>query len=400
MDRYQKAPPYSSYSTLGKYFGYENLIYTYSKILDAYNPTLPTDITIYSWNLICHFLGTFTTQQTTDAATYVKDYVENNQELPTTVPITGTNLKGETVNIQMSLPCFLNLLTTFTLKLNNNDNSAAELMNYYSNPSGPKDCQRIGYMSLAKYADIAWRVKDYMDRNHKAPSYSSYSSLGTYFGYENLIYTYSKILAAYDAVSQELPASVEIKLWKAIVDPDGVWGKPVYITCDNIDSYSEDWSRMNSICDYLESWGLGASAWGRGPNTHCSVLNDNSIPQNALIVDIYGGACAGTLYEMGLSYYKNWKGSLEVFTIFISPPSWDIRNCPTRDIYGRNFLPKAWDDNFSGDILPDWGFNSKGQLVKGLSNPDKYMTKNGYKFLVTSNNISKMAIAIYEQSVL
>ncbi|WP_209627534.1 hypothetical protein, partial [Methanobacterium petrolearium] len=236
-----------------------------------------------------------------------------------------------------------------------------------------------------------------------APNYSSYSGLGSYFGYENLIYTYSKILTTYNKTGT-LPTSVSIKLWKAIVDPDGSWSKPVYITTDYIYSSSVDWAMMNSIVAYLEDWGvdwgLNATAWARGPNTHCSVLKTSSVPENALIVNIYGGACAATIYEMGTSWYKKIKGAAEVFSIWISPPAWNIKNCPTRDIYGRNFLPKAWDDNFSGNSLPNWGYNTKGQIVQGLSNPDKYLTKNGYKFLVTSKNIEKMAIAIYEQLVL
>jgi len=217
MDRYQKAPPYSSYSTLGKYFGYENLIYTYSKILDAYqnsaNKQLPTSTKIYSWNLISHFAGTFTIEQTTQAATYVKNYVETNQKLPNTVPITGTNLNGEVINIQLNLPTFLKLLTTTTLKINNGKNSPTELMNYYSNPSAPKEEMHSGTMSLERYVDIAWRVEDFMERNLIAPNYSSYSQLGNYFGYENLIYTFSKILDSYQNSANELPSSLLIRPW-------------------------------------------------------------------------------------------------------------------------------------------------------------------------------------------
>jgi hypothetical protein len=51
-------------------------------------------------------------------------------------------------------------------------------------------------------------------------------------------------------------------------------------------------------------------------------------------------------------------------------------------------------------LLPDWGYNSTGDLVKGLSNPDEYLTENGYNFLVTTKNIEEMAKAIYEQLIL
>jgi hypothetical protein len=125
-------------------------------------------------------------------------------------------------------------------------------------------------------------------------------------------------------------------------------------------------------------------------------MRDSNVPQSALVVNIYGGACAGTIYAMTQSYYLSIKGARKVFSIWI-PPAWDIRNCPTQDIYGNNFLPQAWDDTFSNN-LPDLGYNSKGQLVRGLSNPDLFMINHGYNFLWSNNNIKEMAIAIYEEA--
>ena len=218
MDRYLKAPPYSSYSPLGTYFGYENLIYTYCKILDTHNKTgtLPANILIAPWKLITNYSGTFTIQQTTAAATWMKNYIETNNELPEKVPITGTNLQGTIINTELTLPTFLQLLTTATLKINKNDKTPTDLAKNYQTPSSPKDTQKLGTLSLSKYIEIAGRVKDYMDRNLKAPDYSSYSPLGTYFGFQNLIYTYSKIISACHGTGP-LPASVGVGPWMVTV---------------------------------------------------------------------------------------------------------------------------------------------------------------------------------------
>jgi hypothetical protein len=51
MDNKGVAPEYAYNTSLGLYFGYQNLVYTYSKILDTYNTTgtLPNTITITPW---------------------------------------------------------------------------------------------------------------------------------------------------------------------------------------------------------------------------------------------------------------------------------------------------------------------------------------------------------------
>jgi len=51
----------------------------------------------------------------------------------------------------------------------------------------------------------------------------------------------------------------------------------------------------------LRSIGINAYNMGLGPNTHITALQSNKVPNNALVVDIYGGADAGLIYEMGSS---------------------------------------------------------------------------------------------------
>jgi hypothetical protein len=180
---------------------------------------------------------------------------------------------------------------------------------------------------------------------------------------------YSRILTQYNTAGT-LPSTIfgttNIAVYKVI-----------WLTSDNIYTTTKDWNMLNSLVSLLNAAGAEAYAFGLGPNTHVSALN--SAPANSLVVDIYGGACAGTLYEMGTTWYKNLKGSREVYTIFISPPSTDIR--------GLAWLPRAHDDDFS-----DASFT-------GLANPDQFLYNNGYDFLVTSGNLAEMANAILNEAV-
>jgi hypothetical protein len=154
-------------------------------------------------------------------------------------------------------------------------------------------------------------------------------------------------------------------------------GRPVYITSDNIINSTKDNARIESIVIGLRSLGIKAYNMGIGPNTHIKVLKSEKVPKNALIVDIYGGACAGTLYEMGTSWYKSLRGAKEVFTIF-----WP----PSKYITGLQFLVRAHDDNFSPASF------------KGLTNPDKYLIKNGYRYMY-SGDINHIISAIHYQTI-
>ena len=50
-----------------------------------------------------------------------------------------------------------------------------------------------GQLTKATYIEIAGIIQRYMDRNLKAPNYSTKTGLGAYWGYENMIYTLSLI---------------------------------------------------------------------------------------------------------------------------------------------------------------------------------------------------------------
>ena len=47
--------------------------------------------------------------------------------------------------------------------------------------------------------------------------------------------------------------------------------------------------------------------YGLGPNFHYTVLKDSNEPKNAIIVNVYGGVCAGTIWEMNTKSYKYYR---------------------------------------------------------------------------------------------
>jgi hypothetical protein len=188
----------------------------------------------------------------------------------------------------------------------------------------------------------------------------------------------------------------------------------VYITSDNINNTLEDNTRINNIVTALQQLGLFAVNYGLGPNEHYSILQNITIPQNALIVDIYGGFCAGTIWEMNQSYYKYYKGNRTVFSIWIDTP------ITLDDI---QFLPRAQDDNFTPLYGTPGGFpnfndtNNNGifeprsedlngviyprKLLEkdGLNNPALSLINNGYTYLSLLNeDINTIIDSIFHEA--
>ncbi|AEG18405.1 Ig-like domain-containing protein [Methanobacterium paludis] len=155
------------------------------------------------------------------------------------------------------------------------------------------------------------------------------------------------------------------------------WCRPVYIISDNIINTTTDNARINQIIDGLATLGVYAENCGLGPNKHIEVLESAQVPQNALVVDICGGACAGTIYEMNTTWYKGIKGSRKVFTVFWAPTSVDIT--------GLAWLVRAHDDDFDPASFT------------GLAHPDQYMLSNGYNYIY-SGDMNAIINSIYNES--
>jgi len=217
----------------------------------------------------------------------------------------------------------------------------------------------VSRLSLAQMKDGISRVQNFYYTNGRLPTTVSYGTS------KISIDTFQRMIAL-----QGLKIDLRTEGIGSLI------GKPVYITSDNIINSTTDNARINSIVSGLRALGIDAYNMGLGPNTHVSVLQSSSVPNNALIIDIYGGACAGTLYEMGTSWYKSIKGTREVFTVF-----WP----PAKVITGLAFLERAHDDNFSPESFT------------GLAHPDEYLLNNGYKYIY-SGDITNIVNAIFYQA--
>ncbi len=150
--------------------------------------------------------------------------------------------------------------------------------------------------------------------------------------------------------------------------------RPVYITSDNINNVATDTARVDAIVKGLEALGLYAVNFGLGPNTHDLVLENTSIPKNALIVDIYGGADAGVINEMASSWYKSIKAARTVYSIY-----WPT----SEDITGLAWLPRAHDDNYDPASFT------------GIADPAEFLLKNGYQYLY-SGSIATIINSIFK----
>jgi methionine-rich copper-binding protein CopC len=218
----------------------------------------------------------------------------------------------------------------------------------------------VSPITLLQMKDGLSRAQTFYNINHRLPNYVSYGSK------QIDINTFMKIIGTQG-----------LKIKTTTVNGVSLsQGRPVYITSDNISGRTSDNARITSIINGLKALGIKAYNMGVGPNYHISVLQSSSVPKNALVIDIYGGACAGTLKEMGSTWYKSIRGTRKVFSVFW-PPSTDITNLA--------FLPRAHDDNFSPASFT------------GLAHPDDYLIANGYSY-IHSGSMTSVVNAIFYQA--
>ncbi|EKF85116.1 Pseudomurein-binding repeat-containing protein [Methanobacterium formicicum DSM 3637] len=382
MNGNSNAPAYGLVG-LGK-VGYQSQVYLYSRILSSYNTNhcLPNIAVLKSWcsdniPLMETPPSAFTLDEILASANSIESYMDTYKHLPSYL---------EVANVPVNMGQYLYLITMATVQLKNK-NTATIALQKVTVPSYSEEQLTAGTLSTSEYVDFAQRIVSYINENHQAPPYG-YIGLGK-ISYQSQIYLFNQILATYYSTNS-LPATATVKSLC----------KPIWITSDRIsDTLDADYNRLNAIVALLRSWGADANVFGVGPDTQNAVLRSSSVQDNALVVDIYGGACAGTIYAMAGSYYQGIKGNREVYSIWTTENGgWDITNLPTKAYNsGVNFLPRAHDDTFS-TYLPDWGYNSKNQLTDGLNNPDQFMISHGFDFLVCNGDILQMATAIFNEA--
>lgn len=137
----------------------------------------------------------FTTGDIASASVNVKNQIETNNALPSSVII-----NGQTVNTAQ----YLHLAVQATDQINSNNTTAISL-NSDTAPSYQEEQLNTGSMSKADYVDFAQRIDGYMDGNHQAPPYG-YAGPGK-ISYSSQVYLFSRVLTIYNC-SGTLPTQI------------------------------------------------------------------------------------------------------------------------------------------------------------------------------------------------
>ena len=202
----------SAPTNLGK-INYNNLVYTFSKILTYMNTygDLPNYVSITTWsNIVNSSEGTsteenvsegsssegsssegsssdisFTADQINAAAYKVKTFIETNSRLPSYVTIGNT---------QVTMTQFLKLMAQNVININNGSSASVTLESDIDDAKSPNSTETVtsGNLACSEYVSLAKQINAYINKYGLATS-SATSSLGK-INFNNLVYTYSKIL--------------------------------------------------------------------------------------------------------------------------------------------------------------------------------------------------------------
>lgn len=190
----------------------------------------------------------FTSDQIINASLYVKNYIESNHQLPSSVNISG---------IQVNMPQFLKLAAQSVVNADSGLDDLIVLGDYGAVPGHVENMTDDELDS--EYVSIADEILDYMDLNRNVPSNISNTSLGDTMSFESLVYMYSRILGYYSCDNNTLPDSISINPWIAVSNPNKVYNfrtqkvfNSIQSAIDDVDTIADD---VISLWDgnYLEN---------------------------------------------------------------------------------------------------------------------------------------------------
>jgi len=139
---------------------------------------------------------------------------------------------------------------------------------------------------------------------------------------------------------------------------------PVVLAGDNIINKTVDQQRIVDICKIVQTKVNQCKFFDISPNCQWDTVISPLVPDNALIVLIYGGLDAGMFKDMASSSYKHYQGNRKILLVFHSPAS---------KIDGLSYLKRAYDDNYDSVNF------------KGIANPAKFLLDNGFQYIQTDD---------------
>lgn len=155
--------------------------------LNPQNPTMVAKLIAWAANVQSTPTNAATLSQIGTASRTVKAHIENNANLPNYVSVAGR---------QISVPSFLNLLTTAVLKINGG-NSSPIAFKTVGSPTAPKGTFKHGTLTKTVYLKITSNIKNYINNYGRAPNYVA-TSLGN-MPYKSAVYLCSKLMSFYSS---------------------------------------------------------------------------------------------------------------------------------------------------------------------------------------------------------
>ncbi len=166
------------------------------------NWTIPSQWPPDTYNIIADYNGTniYTSKETQTTLTVdntlskgllltasarVKEFIETNNRLPNYVTIH---------NQKLTMPQFLELLTTLTLQINQGNLKPITIKTVNPAPN-PNGINSPGNIYKTEYINIAQRIQNFINKYGRTPNYAN-TSLGT-IQFTKLLYIYSKIIYFY-----------------------------------------------------------------------------------------------------------------------------------------------------------------------------------------------------------
>ncbi|MDD1775173.1 MAG: pseudomurein-binding protein [Methanobacterium sp.] len=143
---------------------------------------------------------TFNTSDIIKSSETVKNYVETKHNVPSKVTVGKQNV---------TTTQYLYLLTSTVGKINKSSSTPITVKNV-SKPTNPSESITSGTLTKNEYLQLATKITTFIDKYGRVPNYVS-TSLGT-IRYENLVYTYSKVLNFYKT-NKRLPNTVSVTPW-------------------------------------------------------------------------------------------------------------------------------------------------------------------------------------------
>jgi predicted deacylase len=154
-------------------------------------------------------------------------------------------------------------------------------------------------MTKTEYLKIANDIKSFMDSKLVAPEYAYNTSLGYYLGYENIIFTFSKILDTYNT-TRTLMNFVDIKPWYIVSNSFKIdiviYGTGGYVAANSImNAYIPRNTETNKIIESAFS------------GTPMLTFGDGTGPKVMIVAGVHGNELPAQIAAMHLINYLNGK---------------------------------------------------------------------------------------------